>query len=140
MIFKGYGSEKECDFEPLPLSPNESLKSSVDESQEVWENTQKDAAMKKRVGANDDTQACAPNLQEDDKKKVDENVASAAKYGRKAIEQGTTIPQSQEPVITKAEATQLATTLSKILSSCQEPRWHHKHATLIKNAKKPFWE
>jgi len=136
LLFKGHGSGPKSDFEPLPLSPNESLKSSLGESQEVWENIQKDAAMKKGVGAKDDSEACASDSLEDEKKKVDGNdVASAAEHGRKAIEQGT---ESQEPTITKAEATQLATSFSKILSSCQEPKMALQTCNSDEECKKAF--
>mmetsp|Transcript_15702 Transcript_15702/g.34010 ORF Transcript_15702/g.34010 Transcript_15702/m.34010 type:complete len:635 (+) Transcript_15702:66-1970(+) len=117
VLFKGHGSGPKSEFEPLPLRPSESLKESMGESQVVWENIQRDALMKKGVGAKDDGKACASDSLEGNDGKG-ENVASAAENGRQSIEQN----EPKEEQITKSEATNLATTFSQILTQCQESK------------------
>ena len=119
VLFKGHGSARDVsDFEPLPMIPSDSLKQSLSESQVVWENIQRDATMKKGVGAKDE--ACASDSLNDDNEKAKEDVTSAAKRGREAVDQG--IEQNDEEEITKSDATKMASTFGQILSSCQESR------------------
>jgi len=117
VLFKGQGNARDkSDFEPLPLSPNESLKESLSESKQVWDNIQKDAANQKGVGAKDEVKkACASDSLEDEKKV--EDVSSAAEQGRKAVD-----IQVDDEKFTKAEATKVANTFSQILSQCQDTR------------------
>ena len=121
LLFKGHGSGNKSEFEPLPLSPSDSLKQSLGESKQVWEDIQKDAAMKKGVGAKDDEACASDSLEGNDTapKKVDD-VASAAEHGRKSIDQISQVEDEEQ--ITKMEAAQLANTFSNILTSCQESK------------------
>jgi len=117
VLFKGQGSARDkSDFEPLPLSPNDSLKESLSDSKQVWDNIQKDAANQKGVGAKDGgKKACASDSLEDEKKV--EDVSSAAEQGRKTVD-----IKVDEEKFTKAEATKVANTFSQILSQCQDSR------------------
>lgn len=117
VLFKGEGNARDkSDFEPLPLSPNDSLKESLSESKQVWDNIQKDAANQKGVGAKDGgKKACASDSLEDEKKV--ENVSSAAEQGRKTVD-----VKVDEEKFTKSEATKVANTFSQILSQCQDTR------------------
>ena len=117
VLFKGEGNARDkSDFEPLPLSPNDSLKESLSESKQVWDNIQKDAANQRGVGAKDGgKKACASDSLEDEKKV--ENVSSAAEQGRKAVD----IIVDEEK-FSKSEATKVANTFSQILSQCQDTR------------------
>ena len=126
VLFKGHGNARtRSDFEPLPLSPSDSLKESLNESKQVWENIQKDAMQKKGVGAKDN-EACASDTLDDagGKKKDDatvvKDVNSAAEQGRMAIDRKEVEIVDEE--ITKKEATKLANTFSSILTQCQKSR------------------
>lgn len=116
VLFKGEGNARDkSDFEPLPLRPNDSLKESLSESKQVWDNIQKDAANQKGVGAKDGGKACASDSLEDEKKV--EDVSSAAEQGRKTVD-----VKVDEEKFTKEEATKVANTFSSILSQCQDSR------------------
>jgi|SaaInl74LU_5_DNA_1037368.scaffolds.fasta_scaffold09026_1 hypothetical protein len=135
VLFKGNGNARErSDFEPLPLKPHESLQSSLSESQEVWENIQKDAAMKKGVGAKDE--ACASDKLEGEEKKV-ESVVVAADSGRKSIDQPVPADAEEEKV-TKSDAKQFATSFANILSSCKESKADLQNCTSDEECKRAF--
>ncbi|KAL7527972.1 hypothetical protein ACHAXR_004416 [Thalassiosira sp. AJA248-18] len=149
VLFKGHGSGRKSEFEPLPLMPNESLKESLKESQEVWENIQSDAKMKKGVGAKDDGksgEACASDSLLDgsgnETKFGNGDVASAATNGRKAVIEQQPVDNNdddeQKIVVTKSEAKQLATSFSNILSQCQESKEELQACSSDEECKRAF--
>jgi cytochrome c heme-lyase len=115
VLFKGHGSGRKIDFEPLPLQPSETLKQSLDESMRVWENIQRDAASKKGVGAKDGAggDACASDSLEGE---GDNKVMTSA-----TLDDANTADQAMQN-ISKRDATKMAETFSKILSQCKDSK------------------
>ena len=118
VLFKGNGSGRKSDFEPLSLHPSETLKQSLDESMRVWDNIQRDAANKKGVGAKDggiSGDACTSDSLEgeEDTKTIGDGVAE-----RSANNTDQAIVQN----ISQADATEMAETFSKILSQCKDSK------------------
>jgi len=89
VLFKGEGSGRRSEFEPLPLAPSEGLKTNVEDSIKVWDNIQKSAAAKSE-------------------KEVEKEEATT--------ETTTAAPAA----ISKTEAAEVASSFSKILSSCRD--------------------
>jgi cytochrome c heme-lyase len=118
----GEGKGDKSKFEPLPLYPNESLKSSLGESEKVWENIQRDAANKKGVGPKDGGagDACASD-------KLQEDAAAAA---------ATTTTETN--AISKADASKIAESFSQILSKCQESKAALQHCSSEDECSKAF--
>jgi len=122
VLFKGHGSGRKIEFEPLPLQPSDTLKQSLEESRRVWENIQRDAANKKGVGAKDGAaaggDACASDSLEgeggDNNAKLSANLDDASNSAN-------TADQAMQN-ISKADATTMAETFSKILSQCKDSK------------------
>ena len=113
VLFKGHGSGPKSDFEPLPLKPNETLIQSLDESKRVLDNIQRDAASKKGVGANDGGggDACTSDSLEGG---AEESQAKPAPTSENS--------STNDANISKADATKMAETFSKILSQCKDSK------------------
>ncbi|KAL7449517.1 hypothetical protein ACHAWC_001572 [Mediolabrus comicus] len=113
VLFKGHGSGPKSDFEPLPLKPNETLIQSLDESKRVWDNIQRDAASKKGVGAKDGGggDACTSDSLEGGSE--ESQAKSASTIGNSS---------ANDANISKADATKMAETFSKILSQCKDSK------------------
>lgn len=113
VLFKGHGSGPKSDFEPLPLKPNETLIQSLDESKRVWDNIQRDAASKKGVGAKDGGggDACTSDSLEGG---AEESQAKSAPTNENS--------STNDANISKADATKMAETFSKILSQCKDSK------------------
>jgi len=114
VLFKGNGSGPRSDFEPLPLAPSQSLGETLGESREVWSNIQRDAAMKKGVGAKD-----GGDLEELAQK---EDMTSTVGRSGETVSQIASSESDEEPAITQEEAARLATSFSDILSQCQDSK------------------
>ena len=114
VLFKGHGSGPKSDFEPLPLKPNETLIQSLDESKRVWDNIQRDAASKKGVGAKDGGggDACTSDSLEGGSE--ESRAKSASTKGNSSA--------NDDANISKADATKMAETFSKILSQCKDSK------------------
>jgi len=130
VLFKGHGSGPRSNFEPLPLAPSESLRESLGESQEVWSNIQRDAAMKKGVGAKDHG-----DLEESTQLA---DMTSAVGHGLKSVDKLAGSELAEEPTITQTEAARLATSFSNILSQCQESRTALTSCTSDEECNKAF--
>ena len=126
VLFKGHGSGKKVDFEPLPLQPSDTLKKSLDESMRVWDNIQRDAANKKGVGAKDGGDACASDSLEGE--------------GTKVPTSSDTSNASDEATqnISKADATRMAETFSNILSQCKDAKAALKSCSSEEECNKAF--
>ncbi|KAL9188963.1 hypothetical protein ACHAXT_011453 [Thalassiosira profunda] len=132
VLFKGQGSGKKSDFDPLPLAPSESLKQSLGDSKVVWDNIQKDAAAKKGVGAKDE--ACASDALEGGREVAD--VASAAESGRQTMQSAPGIEEDVQ--MTKVEAKDLAGTYAQILTSCEESKLALKNCASDEECRRAF--
>ncbi|KAL7496191.1 hypothetical protein ACHAWT_009944 [Skeletonema menzelii] len=117
VLFKGHGSGRKVDFEPLPLKPSETLKESLDESMRVWEGIQRDAANKKGVGAKDGGDACASDSLEGEGD--NKNAVSSPSVD---IAANTTAADDATQHISKSDATKMAETFAKILSQCKDSK------------------
>lgn len=120
VLFKGNGSARDrSDFDPLPLRPSESLRGGLDESRQVWENIQRDAAARKGVGSKDDGGHSSDSL--DGGGNVRSDVVDAARHGRSSVEQSDASAR-EDAAITREEATKLASAFSETLSKCQDQK------------------
>ena len=117
LLYQGQGFGKKSDFEPLPLSPSDSLKTNLRESEVVWENIKKDAANKKGVGAKDGIgEACTS----------DSLVTSPTTTGQNDVQ------------LSKVEAKKLAETYSKILAKCETSRLAVKNCDSEESCRKAY--
>ena len=122
VLFKGHGSGRKVEFEPLPLQPSETLKESLDESKRVWENIQNDAANKKGVGAKDAAAGGDTCTSDSLEGGGDNNTAkSSSVTSGDGASNANTFDQARNK-ISKAEATKIAETFSKILSQCKDSK------------------
>jgi cytochrome c heme-lyase len=114
VLYGGKGFGPRSDFEPLPLRPSDSLKSSLGESELVWENIKRDAAMKKGVGAKDGggEEACASESSPS---------SLAVENGKESTGKEVAVPDQEEDERTMSgeEAAKFADTYSRILSRCE---------------------
>ena len=116
LLYQGQGFGKKSDFEPLPLSPSDSLKTSLKESEVVWENIKKDAANKKGVGAKDGAgEAC-----------TSDSLVTTTATGQNDVQ------------LSKVEATKLAETYSRILSKCEASRLAVKNCDSEESCRKAY--
>mmetsp|Transcript_17356 Transcript_17356/g.25862 ORF Transcript_17356/g.25862 Transcript_17356/m.25862 type:complete len:611 (-) Transcript_17356:33-1865(-) len=130
VLFKGHGSGRKVDFEPLPLQPSETLKESLDESMRVWENIQRDAANKKGVGAKDE--ACASDsLEGEGEKNAKSSPSVDGAANASAADEAT-------QNISKPDATKMAETFSKILSQCKDSKAALQSCTSEEECNKAF--
>ena len=114
VLYGGKGFGPRSDFEPLPLRPSDSLKASLGESELVWENIKRDAAMKKGVGAKDGggEEACASESS---------SSSSAVENGKGSTGKEVAVADREEDGRTMSgeEAAKFADTYSRILSRCE---------------------
>ena len=100
---------KKSEFEPLPLSPSESLARGLEESKQVWKNIQEDALRKKGVGAMDNNETV----------RTSSNSRGTTKDSSSTVDEAAVEPL---PKISQSDATAFASTYMKILSTCHESK------------------
>lgn len=72
----GEGKAKKSEFEPLPMMPSETLKQSMDESKQVWENIQKSAQKNVEEGNVCDSTTMDETVSESDAIRIAESYAT----------------------------------------------------------------